>query len=274
MCLDSGGREGRSDTLLNPVSGFLSVEFAGRVSSLVKKKGPLCVAIDPAVPGQRTTMTADKNRVRFCVGMIKKVSPHCPAVKFNQQYLFGLTHKEHLAITKTAKKFGLLSILDYKLCDIGDSVDSAIFHISRCGYDAFTFSPFAGNLANATRTAHESGIGIIALTLMSNPEAGWIGSLFRKIAGQVKKSGADGCVVGATGHVSRSGIRDVVRLAGRERLFLVPGIGAQGGNPSRVVECFRDAGAENLLLVAGRSIIYANDPEKTAEKYCSEFSGL
>lgn len=238
------------------------------------RNGPLlCVAIDPAIPGQRHALTGSSNdRVRFCVGMVKQVSNHCSAVKFNQQYLFGLTHREHLAITGTAKKLGLPSILDYKLCDIGDSVDSAIFHIANSGYDAFTFNPFAGNLGHATKAAHELGIGVIALTLMSNPEAGWIGGLFRKIADDVKKSGADGCVVGATGRVSRSDIRDVVRLAGREKLFLVPGIGAQGGDAARVVKCFRDAGAENLLLVVGRSIIYAGDPQEAAKKYGSEFS--
>lgn len=239
------------------------------------RNGPLlCVAIDPAIPGQRKQMTASGDRVRFCVEMVRRVANHCSAVKFNQQYLFGLTIKEHRAITGTAKKLGLPSILDYKLCDIGDSVDSAIFHIAKCGYDAFTFNPFAGNLEHATKEAHELGVGIIALTLMSNPEAGWIGGLFRKIAGQVGKSGADGCVVGATGHVSRSDIRDAVKLAGREKLFLVPGIGAQGGDAARVVKCFRDAGAGNLLLVVGRSIIYADDPGKAAEKYGSGFSAL
>lgn len=238
-------------------------------------KGPLlCVAIDPALPGQRRAMTGSQDRVNFCVELVKQVADHCSVVKFNQQYLFGLTQNEHRRITDAAKKFGLISILDYKLCDIGDSVDSAIFHIANSGYDAFTFSPFAGNLGHATKSAHKVGVGIIALTLMSNPEASWIGGLFRKIANDVKKSGADGCVVGATGHVSRSDIRDVVRLAGGEKLFLVPGIGAQGGDAARVVNCFRDAGAKNLLLVVGRSIIYADDPEKAAERYCSEFSRL
>lgn len=248
--------------------------FKNKASDAIMAKGRLCVAIDPAVPGQRSRMTANWDRVTFCTKMIRRVAGHCSLVKFNQQYLFGLTQREHRRITGTAKKSGLLSILDYKLCDIGDSVDSAIFHIAACGYDAFTFNPFAGNLAGATRTAHELGIGIIALTLMSNPEAGWIGGLFRKIANDVKKSGADGCVVGATGRVSRSDIRDAVKLAGREKLFLVPGIGAQGGDAARVVKCFRDAGAENLLLTVGRSIIYADDPKKAAEKYCSEFSRL
>lgn len=250
------------------------MEFAGRVSGLVKEKGPLCVAIDPALPGQRTAMTAGKDRVKFCTGMIKKVSPHCSAVKFNQQYLFGLTHREHLTITRAAKKRGLLSILDYKLCDIGDSVDSALFHIAASGYDAFTFNPFAGNLKHAATEAHGRGLGIIVLTMMSNPEAGWMGGLFRKIAREVKKSGADGCVVGATGRVSRSDIREIVKLAGREKLFLIPGIGAQGGKPSRVVKCFRGAGAENLLLVVGRSIIYSKNPEKAAAHYSSYFRDL
>lgn len=249
--------------------------FKNRALEAIMAKGRLCVAIDPAVPGQRRAMTADsKDRVRFCVGMVKQVASHCSAVKFNQQYLFGLTGKEHRRLTGAAKKSGLLSILDYKLCDIGDSVDSAIFHIAACGYDAFTFNPFAGNLEHATKAAHRLGVGIIALTLMSNPEAGWIGGLFRKIANDVKKSVADGCVVGATGRVSNSAIREIVKIAGSEKVFLVPGIGAQGGDAARVVKCFRDAGAKNLLLVVGRSIIYADDPGKAAEKYSSEFSGL
>lgn len=248
--------------------------FRDRAADAIMANGRLCVAIDPALSGQRESMTQEGDRVKFCIDMIKQVASHCSVVKFNQQYLFGLTDKEHLSITGVAKKLGLLSILDYKLCDIGASVDSAIFHIARSGYDAFTFNPFAGNLECATKEAHRLGVGIIALVLMSNPEAVWTGGLFRKTASQVKASGADGCVVGATGHVKRSSITASVRLAGPDRIFLVPGIGAQGGDASRVVDCFGSAGAKNLLLTVGRSIIYADNPKTAAEKYSSEFSRI
>jgi len=59
--------------------------------------------------------------------------------------------------------------LDHKLGDIGSTNESALFWISDMGFDAFTFSPFAGNIETTVDTAHKRDLGVIVLTLMSNP---------------------------------------------------------------------------------------------------------
>ncbi len=55
--------------------------------------------------------------------------------------------------------------------DIRDSVDPAMFHLKKWCYHAITVNPLAGNLAELVRVVHEVSLGIIVLTLMSNPEA-------------------------------------------------------------------------------------------------------
>ena len=65
----------------------------------------------------------------------------------------------------------MLAILDHKLNDIGSTNNSAMYWIKEMGFDAFTFSPFAGNTKETVETAHMKDLGVIVLTLMSNPKA-------------------------------------------------------------------------------------------------------
>jgi orotidine 5'-phosphate decarboxylase subfamily 2 len=272
------------------------MSFTDRFGSLRKeRKTVLCVGLDPALPSQRTeavipgkyALETDENKARldFCLGMIDLVCESALAIKPNQQYVIGFTKKDHKQLTDYARKKGLLSILDYKLNDIGETVASGIFHLSDAGYDAVTFNPLPGNLKEAVEIAHKHGyssrgfeLGIIALTLMSNPEAEIYMKkatvddvpMFESIARQVKDYNADGCVVGATGHVTEKDIRSIRRTVGDNKVFLVPGIGAQKGDVKKVL----NAAGEAVLISVSRDIIYSENPTLKAEKYAQLFSGI
>ena len=79
---------------------------------------------------------------------------------------------------------------------------------------------------------------------MSNPEAetfmknATIGRtpVYLRIATDVGRYGADGCVVGATGHVTEKDLRSIRRRAGKDKILLIPGIGTQKGDPEKVVK--------------------------------------
>lgn len=270
------------------------MKFVDRYERLVREKNTvLCVGIDPALPRQRNTYTIpqkyvygnDENKARldFCLDIVDTVKDNAIAIKPNQQYVFGFTKMEHRRLTDLIRKRNMLSILDYKLNDISDTVASAIFHLSEAGYDAVTFNPLAGNLEETIKLAHDSvtamrgyDLGILVLTLMSNPEAvtfmkkPMVGRvpMFALIAQQVKDFEADGCVVGATGHVTAMDIRKIRTIVGPDKIFLVPGVGTQKGDIRKVLT----AAGENIIVNVGRDIIYSEDPRDRSREYSAKLA--
>ncbi len=257
--------------------------FKDRLSILMKKKrSVLCVGLDPALPSQREKETIpreycgkDENETRldFCLKIIEQISNYAVAVKVNDQYVKGFTSREHRMLTEYAREKMLVAIEDCKLGDISDTAESNLFWMNNWRYDAITVNPLPGNLKQITDVAHsfDPPIGIIVLTLMSNPEAvkyfknasvsGM--QLYVAIAKEVKEYDVDGCVVGATGHVTEDDIKTVRRIVGEDKIFLIPGVGKQRGEPEKVIR----AGGANLLINVGRDIIYSNNPRRKAEEY-------
>ncbi len=265
--------------------------FLAKFENIMQEKDTiLCIGLDPALPEQRSSHTIashylqkaaeDEARLHFCLDMVEKTAEFCLAAKPNEQYVRGFTAKQHQILTDSIRKRGLLSIYDCKLGDIRDTAESAIFHFKKWGYDAITVNPFPGNLEELVKIAHETqhSLGIIVLTLMSNPEAEKLmrnalireRPVFVEIAKDVKKYSADGCVVGATGHVTAGDIKLIRSEAGEDKILLIPGVGAQKGDPEKVI----NAGGRNILINVGRDVIYSGNPEKRAEDYCKMFNRM
>lgn len=245
-----------------------------------EKDSILCVGLDPALPDQRRTDVIKKQYpgdacdviLQFCMETVEAVADHCMAIKSNSQYmLFPLSSNKLELLNEQIHAHGLLSILDHKLGDIGPSNDSALFWAGKCGFDAITFSPFAGNIREAVEMAHQRDLGIFVLDLMSNPEAEGFHKkmrfnetpLFIRVAEDSKNAEADGVVVGATDHVREVDIQKIRKYIGPDTIMLFPGIGSQGGDVKKI---FGNAG-RNIMINVGRHIIYAGDPAKTAEEY-------
>ena len=266
-------------------------EFTDKFSTLVEEKSSiLCVGLDPALPTQRSKDVISKEylkniddneaRLNFCLDIVEITKDYCCAFKPNQQYVAGFTRTHHQKITSAIRKANAISILDYKLNDIGDTVESALFHIHQWGYDAVTFNPFLGNTEITVRVAHKyvPEIGIIVLVLTSNTEAiryqkeAMIGSkpVYLAVADDVKKFNADGCVVGATGHVTNNDIVRVRATIGDEKVLLIPGVGAQRGDPEKAIK----AGGRNVLVNVGRDIVYSNNPKEKAKSYSEMFQKI
>ncbi len=268
-------------------------DFVDAVARLARsKRSVLCVGLDCALPRQRGSniiparylQAGDENeaRLQFCLDIVDKVKDYAVAGKPNQQYVLGFTKEQHRTLTEAIRRSQMVSILDYKLNDIGDTVESGIFHLAECGYDAITFNPLPGNLCEALKLAHGAtrklrgySMGIIVLTLMSNPEArkymqeATLGGkpLYVAIAEEVRECEADGCVVGATGHVTEENIGAIRSIVGSGVVFLVPGVGTQRGDPEKIIR----AGGRNILINVGRDIIYSDDPGEVAKECRARF---
>jgi orotidine 5'-phosphate decarboxylase subfamily 2 len=264
-----------------------------KFSILLKEKDSiLCVGLDPALPRQRvrdvipseylTTTDENEARLNFCLDIVEQVKEYSIAAKPNQQYVLGFTKQQHRKLTDAIRRSRMLSILDYKLNDIRDTVESSLFHLAECGYDAITFNPLMGNLEEAVKLAHESvnrtrghELGIIVLTLTSNPEAvrymkqATLGGqpLYVSIAQDIRKHKADGAVVGATGHVTQEDVRLIRETIGEDKVILFPGVGAQEGDPEKIIK----AGNQNILINVGRDIIYSDNPAERAKSYRTLF---
>jgi orotidine-5'-phosphate decarboxylase len=269
------------------------VRFLEKFSRLLKEKNSiLCIGLDPAIPGQRKDnlvpqhylddAKGDRNEARlaFCFDIIEQTADYAIAAKPNEQYLRGLNDDQFRRLSDFIHKHGLLAIYDCKLGDIADTAESNLFWMHEWNYDAITVHTQQGNLGQITTIAHSYNppIGIIALTLMSNPEAKkymkeseYNGKpIYAVIAEEVRVTSTDGCVVGATGHVTEQDIRLIRSACGEDKVFLVPGVGTQKGDPDKVIK----AAGVNVLINVGRDVIYSKDPASQAKNYCERFNEL
>ena len=241
------------------------------------KKSFININLDPAFPKQREKKVIPERflvkedadtLLNFSFYIIEEVGDYCCSIKPNTQYFLG-GYDILRKLTKKIHKEGLLAILDHKLSDIGATNESSIFWMSDMGFDAFTFSPFAGNVQQTVDSAHQRDLGVFVLTLMSNPEAETImvetlirgKPLYLHIAEMVKETKADGCVVGLTGHVKKEHIKNVQKTVGDRVIFLMQGIGPQGGEAANIKY------VANPLVSLGRAVIYSENPRKEAKRY-------
>ena len=145
------------------------------------------------------------------------------------------------------------------------------------GADAATVNPLLGadSLEPLVAAAAASGAGIFILVRTSNPgaadlldaDAGGaplheriarsVDGLADRLAGTGHFSGA-GAVVGAT----EPGFIDRLRELMPRAIFLLPGVGAQGGSADTLAAAF--SGPGSALVTASRSIAGAPDPAAAA----------
>lgn len=187
-------------------------------------------------------------------------------------------------VARHARERGLLVIADAKRGDI--DVSSAAYAqaffgdtptpfgpVGGLGADALTVNPLLGadSLAPFLASARERSAGLFVLVRTSNPGAADVqelaladgGTVSDRLAALVAALGADGvgssglsdvgAVVGATAPAWIGRLRELMPAA----VFLLPGVGAQGGG----VEALRAAftpGRAGGLITASRAIVHAH----------------
>ncbi len=219
-----------------------------------------------------------------CAALIDAAGPACVAVKPQLACFERLGAEGWGALAATAdhaRAAGLLVVADGKRGDV--SVSAAAYaqalvgatetpfgEVAGLGADAFTANPLLGidALEPLVAGARAAQAGVLVLVRTSNPGAADVedlelaqgGPLWERLARIVNDLGADGpssevglddvgAVVGATvpEHVSR--MRELMPRA----VFLLPGIGAQGGRVEDLAPAFAPGRAAGLVS-ASRSI--------------------
>jgi orotidine 5'-phosphate decarboxylase subfamily 2 len=250
-------------------------------AAVARKDSILCAGLDPADYWQaaENTLPEKVDKLAWCLDFIDKVAPYAAAVKPNRNFIKDFSQSEVRSIVDRIHSHGMVAIDDSKLADIGNTNDSGFYHADQEGYDAVTYAPFPGNIGEAAKQAHNRGLGLIPLVLMSNPEYKLMKNaqlgdkrLYEHVASEIATHNIDGMVIGApspSNHITDSEVRRVRELAG-ERLVLMPGIGAQGGDAKYILDVFGD----NVIANVGRAVLYAKDPAAEAKKYRDMLNGL
>lgn len=243
--------------------------FADRLVGAVEGKGaPLCVGLDP----DPRLMPAGVGVAEFCRGIVDAVAEQAVAVKPQSAFFEaqGSTGWATLVeVCEYARAAGLLVIADVKRGDV-PSTDRAYAAAFAPLADALTVNPYLGFDSLEPFFAHE-GLGVLAILKTSNPGSADIQDLlladgrplWQHIAGLLDRWGED--LVGASG-LSRLGavvgathpeVLETVRSLMPRAVFLLPGVGAQGGKPEDLAAAFTP-GPASALVSASRSVIYAS----------------
>jgi orotidine-5'-phosphate decarboxylase len=82
-----------------------------------------------------------------------------------------------------------------------------------------------------------------------------------RLAGESGLSGV-GAVVGATAPQHLGRLRELMP----DSVFLIPGVGAQGGKPEDLGPALADGRPASILVAASRSIARADDPAAAADQ--------
>ena len=165
----------------------------------------------------------------------------------------------------------VVTICDAKRADIGNTnrgYVSSIFDV--LGFDAITLHPYLGGEALAP-FLERSDKACVILCRTSNPGAREFQDLevngqplWEVVADKVSASwnsrGNCMLVVGATYPDEMQRIRQVAP----DVTFLVPGIGAQGGDLEAVVSAGLDRQGKGLMIASSRNIIFSDSPAKAA----------
>jgi orotidine 5'-phosphate decarboxylase subfamily 2 len=219
----------------------------------------LCVGIDPDPRRLPSGLTANLRGVEsFAMGLLEVAAEHAAAVKLNAAFFeaLGPDGWSLLGRLRRATSRDLVFILDAKRGDIGSTAERyAHSAFGVIDADAITLSPYLGEDAIEPFLEH-SGRGVYILARTSNPSAERLQSLTvdgaplhlhvaRWVADQWS-DGRVGLVVGATSPEALREIRDAVPgLA-----FLIPGVGAQGGDLESAARLCHGALAPGLVAIS------------------------
>ncbi|MEK6980756.1 MAG: orotidine 5'-phosphate decarboxylase [Thermoproteota archaeon] len=229
--------------------------FKTRLSQISKKNGKIILANDYD--------SSVNNLETKTIQNIKKLHPYLCGIKLNFHLLLPLGLKEISKINKTAHNYGLQTIADIKLNDIGNTNKVTTEHLWNLGFDAVIANPIMGldSLKQLVTDSHKENKGVITLCHMSAPEAklsydmeirmGKKQQLYQLFLDWAIASKVDGIVVGAT---FPEIIRYCNKKAGTKLDIFSPGIGTQGGNAKEVISAGTD------YLIVGRTILNDKNP--------------
>jgi orotidine-5'-phosphate decarboxylase len=245
----------------------------------------LCVGLDPEI---------DRIPARFR-------SEEWPLFAFNrwiieQTHRYAVVYKPNMAFYEAGGLKGLheleltmeylrtehpeiVTICDAKRGDIGNTNRGYVASIfDKMGFDAVTLHPYLGRAA-LEPFLERSDKACVILCRTSNVGAGEFQDLVvdgrplyeavsERVSAEWNAKGNCMLVVGATYPEEMRRIRAIAP----QMVFLVPGIGAQGGDVEAVISAGADERGKGLLISSSRGILFSDDPAKAARELRDEIN--
>ncbi len=243
----------------------------------------LCVGLDSdfqKLPKKFKSM--EFPQFEFNKYIIEETNEYASAFKLNIAFYEARGDKGILELKKTMeylqnKHSDIFLICDCKRADIGNTNQGYIDSLfDWFGFDAITLHPYLGEEALRPFLDRKDKVSII-LCRTSNPGAGELQDLefngeklwqivAKKVLKNWNKNNNCMLVVGATCPKEMKQIRALVG----DMTFLVPGVGAQGGNLKAVLEAGLNSEGLGLIINSSRGIIFAENPRAEAQKLYEE----
>lgn len=226
----------------------------------------VCVGLDPEpslIPD--SLGRGPQAALRFLRRIVRATSDHACAYKPNLAFYerYGSAAFDVLSLVLQAIPDDIPVILDAKRGDVPNTAIAyadALFGAFRA--DAVTVAPYLG--LDAIEPFCRDGRYAFVLARTSNPGAGDLQDLVSDgrpvyqhvVESCVRAFPAEACgfVVGATYPEEAARLRRIAP----DRLFLMPGVGAQGGDVAAALRAALDAKGAGVLPAASRSILYAS----------------
>ncbi len=258
----------------------MSARFTERLLALqAERRSALCVGLDPD-PAHLPAALLERHPLpeavyAFNAAVIEACWREACAFKVNFAFFEALGVEGWSVLKRTVQAVpgGTLVIGDAKRADIGNSARfyaRAVYEIIGC--DACTVAPYMGE--DSVRPFLDfPGKAAFVLAHTSNPgrrdfqelETPGGEPLYARVAREAMRwaegaAGEAGLVVGATDAAALGALR--ARCPGAP--FLVPGVGAQGGDAEQVMRL--GAGGGPVLVNSSRQILYASAGADFAER--------
>lgn len=235
----------------------------------------VCVGLDPE-PARFPALLRDRPQAIFEFNKAIIDATHDQVAAYKPQFAHYAAERAEDQLEQTiayirATAPQALIILDSKRGDIGSTAERyAREAFERYGADAVTVNPYLG-FDSVQPFLEHSDRGVIVLCRTSNPGARdfqdlTVGerTLYQVVADKVasdwNKQGNCMLVVGATYPDELGEIRARVG----DLPFLVPGVGAQGGDVAAAVTRGRTANGSGLLISSSRAVLYASQGDDFA----------
>jgi uridine monophosphate synthetase len=243
----------------------------------------LCVGLDPH-PADLSQPSAQAAEA-YCLRLIEATADLALAFKPNAAFfeIYGSAGWDALRRVIASVPPGAPLILDAKRGDIASTARAyaqAVFQ--SLGAAAVTANPYLGK-DSLEPFLEDAGRGVFLLCKTSNPGSGDLQDLVvqsddqaglrlyevvARLAQRWAQKDNLGLVVGAT---HPDALRRVRRLA-PDLWFLVPGIGAQGGDLQQALQAGLRADGLGLLINVSRSIARSADPRQAARSLVAEIN--
>jgi orotidine-5'-phosphate decarboxylase len=251
----------------------------------------VCVGLDPEPAKFPSRFAGDPDAVfNFCRAIVDATAPYACSFKPQIAHFAALGAEDALARLIAhihATHPGIPVILDSKRGDIGSTAQHyASEAFDRYAADAVTVNPYLGR-DSVQPFLDRADRGVVVLCRTSNAGAGdlqdqlvnaanGVGQplyqhLAAKVAHEWNAHGNCALVVGATWPEQ---LREVRAIVGDAVPFLVPGVGAQGGDVEAVVTNAKASDGTGLMVSSSRAILYASSSADFADAAAREAKSL